>query len=64
MPKAFADQFADTLAARLRRIYGIVGDSLSGISDAIRRHGKIEWLHVRHAEVDAFAASESGRLLF
>jgi pyruvate dehydrogenase (quinone) len=49
MPKAFADQFADTLAAaRLRRIYGIVGDSLSGISDAIRRHGKIEWLHVRH----------------
>ena len=65
MPKAFADQFADTLAAaRLRRIYGIVGDSLSGISDAIRRHGKIEWLHVRHAEVDAFAAGESGRLLF
>lgn len=33
-----------------------LGDSLNGITDAIRRHGKIEWVHVRHEEVAAFAA--------
>jgi pyruvate dehydrogenase (quinone) len=52
-----ADQFAETLAAGgVKRIYGVVGDSLNGLTDAIRRHGKIEWLHVRHEEVAAFAA--------
>src|SRR6201991_83228 len=52
-----ADQFVDTLAAAgVKRIYGIVGDSLNGLTDAIRRQGKIEWIHVRHEEVGAFAA--------
>jgi pyruvate dehydrogenase (quinone) len=52
-----AEQFAATLAAvGVKRIYGIVGDSLNGLTDAIRRQGKIEWLHVRHEEVAAFAA--------
>jgi len=48
MARTVADQLVETLAARVRRIYGGVGDSLNGITDAIRRHGKIEWLHVRH----------------
>ncbi|WP_119274899.1 ubiquinone-dependent pyruvate dehydrogenase [Taklimakanibacter deserti] len=57
MAKTVADQFAETLAAAgVKRIYGIVGDSLNGLTDAIRRQGKIEWLHVRHEEVAAFAA--------
>src|ERR1700736_3557721 len=52
-----ADQFAETLAiAGVKRIYGIVGDSLNRRPDAIRRQGKIEWVHVRHEEVAAFAA--------
>jgi hypothetical protein len=34
-------------AAGVKRIYGIVGDSLNGLTDAIRRQGKIEWVHVR-----------------
>ena len=52
-----ADQFAAILAAAgVKRIYGIVGDSLNGLTDAIRRQGKIEWIHVRHEEVGAFAA--------
>jgi pyruvate dehydrogenase (quinone) len=52
-----ADQFAATLAAvGVKRIYGIVGDSLNGLTDAIRRQGKIDWLHVRHEEVASFAA--------
>jgi pyruvate dehydrogenase (quinone) len=57
MPNTVADQFADTLAAvGVKRIFGIVGDSLNGLGDAIRRQGKITWLHVRHEEVAAFAA--------
>src|ERR1700681_3660281 len=58
-----ADQFAETLAvAGVKRIYGIVGDSLNGITDAIRRQGKIEWIHVRHEEVAAFAAGAEAHL--
>ena len=58
-----ADQFAKTLAvAGVKRIYGIVGDSLNGLTDAIRRQGKIEWLHVRHEEVAAFAAGAEAHL--
>jgi len=58
-----ADQFVETLAiAGVRRIYGIVGDSLNGLTDAIRRQGKIEWLHVRHEEVAAFAAGAEAHL--
>src|ERR1700753_851112 len=58
-----ADQFAETLAvAGVKRIYGIVGDSLNGLTDAIRRQGKIEWVHVRHEEVPAFAAGAEAHL--
>src|SRR5258706_6898618 len=57
MAKTVADQFAETLAAAgVKRIFGIVGDSLNGLTDAIRRQAKIEWVHVRHEEVAAFAA--------
>src|ERR1700692_5139435 len=55
--KTVADQFAETLAAAgVKRIYGVVGDSLNGLTDSLRRQGKIEWVHVRHEEVAAFAA--------
>jgi pyruvate dehydrogenase (quinone) len=63
MPRTVADQFAETLAvAGVKRIYGIVGDSLNGITDAIRRQGKIEWVHVRNEEVGAFAAGAEAHL--
>ena len=63
MSKTVADQFAATLgAAGVKRIYGIVGDSLNGLTDAIRRQGKIEWVHVRHEEVAAFAAGAEAHL--
>src|SRR5690349_20972213 len=63
MSRTVADQFAETLAiAGIRRVYGIVGDSLNGLGDAIRRQGKIEWLHVRHEEVAAFAAGAEAHL--
>jgi pyruvate dehydrogenase (quinone) len=58
-----ADQFAETLAiAGVKRIYGIVGDSLNGLTDAIRRQAKIEWVHIRHEEVAAFAAGAEAHL--
>jgi thiamine pyrophosphate-dependent acetolactate synthase large subunit-like protein len=63
MSYTVADQFVATLAAAgVKRIFGVVGDSLNGISDAIRRHGGIEWIHVRNEEAGAFAASAEAHL--
>ncbi|HXP13472.1 MAG TPA: ubiquinone-dependent pyruvate dehydrogenase [Stellaceae bacterium] len=57
MARTVADQMVEVLAAAgVKRIYGIVGDSLNGFTDALRRAGGIEWLHVRHEEVAAFGA--------
>jgi Thiamine pyrophosphate enzyme, N-terminal TPP binding domain len=63
MAKTVADQFAETLAAAgIKRIYGVVGDSLNGLTDSLRRQAKIAWLHVRHEEVAAFAAGAEAHL--
>src|SRR5271166_721949 len=63
MARSVADQFAETLAAAgVKRIYGIVGDTLNPLTDALRRQGKIEWVHVRHEEVAAFAAGAEAHL--
>jgi pyruvate dehydrogenase (quinone) len=57
LARTVADQMVDILAAAgVKRVYGVVGDSLNGFTDALRRAGGIEWLHVRHEEVGAFAA--------
>lgn len=57
MKKTVADVVIKALLnAGVKRIYGIVGDSLNAILDSIRRSGEIEWIHVRHEEVAAFAA--------
>jgi len=61
--KTVADQFAETLAAiGVERIYGVVGDSLNGITDALRRQGRVDWVHVRHEEAAAFAAGAEAHL--
>jgi pyruvate dehydrogenase (quinone) len=46
----------------VRRIYGVVGDSLNSIVDAVHHSKKIEWIHVRHEEAAAFAASGEAQL--
>jgi pyruvate dehydrogenase (quinone) len=57
LARTVADQMVEILAAAgVKRVYGVVGDSLNGFTDALRRAGGIEWLHVRHEEVGAFAA--------
>jgi pyruvate dehydrogenase (quinone) len=63
MGKTAADFMAETLAnAGVKRIYGVVGDSLNGFTDALRRAKSIEWMHVRHEEAAAFAAGAEAHL--
>ena len=58
-----AGQLVQVLAdAGVRRVYGLVGDSLNGITDAIRRKKDIDWIHVRHEEAAAFAAGAEAHL--
>jgi pyruvate dehydrogenase (quinone) len=52
-----ADVLWEMLAnAGVKRCYGIVGDALNPVIDALRRNGKIEFIHVRHEEYGVFAA--------
>src|SRR5271155_1076695 len=63
MARTVADQFAEVLAvAGVKRIYDVAGDTLTGLTDAIRGQGQIDWLHVRHEEVAAFAAGAEAHL--
>ncbi|ACQ78631.1 thiamine pyrophosphate protein TPP binding domain protein [Beutenbergia cavernae DSM 12333] len=58
MARTVAEQLVENIvAAGVTRVYGIVGDSLNPIVDAIRRTKGIDWVHVRHEEVAAFAAA-------
>jgi pyruvate dehydrogenase (quinone) len=58
-----ADFMASALAeAGIKRVYGVVGDSLNGFSDALRRLGTIDWIHMRHEEGAAFAAGAEAHL--
>src|SRR5262245_39013554 len=63
MAHTVADELVDRLAqAGVERIYGIVGDSLNAVIDAIRRSQKLKWVHVRHEETAAFAAGAEAQL--
>jgi pyruvate dehydrogenase (quinone) len=58
MTRNAAEYMAETLhQVGVKRIYGIVGDSLNGFTDALRRQKKIDWIHMRHEEGAAFAAA-------
>ena len=61
--QTIADLIIATLrSAEVERIYGVVGDSLNGITDAMQRDGHIEFMHLRHEEAAAFAASAEAQL--
>ncbi|HTU17549.1 MAG TPA: ubiquinone-dependent pyruvate dehydrogenase [Gemmataceae bacterium] len=63
MSRTVAEDLVDALArVGVRRIYGVVGDSLNPVTDALRRGGKIQWVHVRHEETGAFAAGAEAQL--
>jgi pyruvate dehydrogenase (quinone) len=58
-----ADLLVDILAAAgVRRIYGVAGDSLNGVTDALCVDGTIAWIHTRHEETAAFAAGAEAQL--
>src|ERR1700677_1218927 len=61
--KNVADLLVSTLGqAGVKRIYGVVGDSLNGITESLRHQSDIEWIHVRHEEVAAFAAAGEAQI--
>lgn len=63
MSKNVAELLVDVLArAGVTRMYGLSGDSLNGITDAIRDRGDFGWIHVRHEEAAAFAAGAEAHL--
>ncbi|MGI8727049.1 MAG: thiamine pyrophosphate-dependent enzyme [Solirubrobacterales bacterium] len=58
-----SEYLIDRLAAvGAERIYGIIGDSLNPVTDALRRDGRLDWVHVRHEEAGAFAAGAEAQL--
>lgn len=58
-----AEFFIDTLVrAGVTRVWGLAGDSLNAFTDALRRDGRIDWLHMRHEEAAAFAAGADAEL--
>ena len=58
-----ADYLAEALKeAGVKRVYGVVGDSLNGFTDSLRRMDAIEWVHMRHEESAAFAAGAEAHL--
>jgi pyruvate dehydrogenase (quinone) len=63
MARTVAENLVDTLArAGVRQIYGVVGDSLNPVTDALRRNGTIKWIDVRHEESGAYAAGAEAQL--
>ena len=63
MTRTTADYLAETLQqAGVKRIYGVVGDSLNGFTDSLRRMKSIDWIHMRHEESAAFAAGAEAHL--
>ena len=63
MARTGADLIIETLkTAGVRRIYGVAGDSLNGLTDSLRRTREIDWVHMRHEEAGAFAAGAEAHL--
>jgi pyruvate dehydrogenase (quinone) len=62
MTRTVADSLVETLASvGVKRIWGVTGDSLNGLTESLRKHDSIQWMHTRHEEVAAFAAgAEAG----
>ena len=61
--KRVADVLVDTLiAADVKRVYGLVADSLNGVTDSIRPRKDLQWVPVRHEETAAFAAGAEAQL--
>lgn len=58
-----ADLLIEALAEHgVTQVWGVVGDALNPVTDAIRREDRVEWMGVRHEEAGAFAAGAQAQL--
>ncbi len=63
MTKRVCEIILDVIApVSTRQFFGMTGDTLNPLLDAIRRDGRFEWMGVRHEEAGAFAAGAQGKL--
>ena len=62
MPTVAQNIIAQLEAQGVQRIYGIPGDSLNGLTDALRENGRIQWVHHCHEEAAAFAAAAEAEI--
>ena len=63
MSRTVADFITETFQqAGVKRVYGVVGDSLNGFTDSLRRQEQIKWIHMRNEEAAAFAAGAEAHL--
>jgi pyruvate dehydrogenase (quinone) len=63
MSKTASEYLVEALEmAGVKRVYGVMGDSLNGFTDAQRRRKSIDWIHMRHEEAATFAAGAEAHL--
>src|ERR1700729_4632079 len=63
MSKTASEYLVESLEKTgVKRVYGVVGDSLNGFTDSMRRRKSIDWIHMRHEEAAAFAAGAEAHL--
>lgn len=63
MSQTIADYIIEVLSlAGVKRIWGVTGDSLNGLSDSMQQRGDIQWMATRHEEVAAFASGAEGQI--
>ena len=62
-PHTVADQVVGMMASSgIKHLYAITGDSLNALTEAISNDGRIKFIHMRHEESGAFAASAEAQL--
>lgn len=62
IPTVATHMIAALAEAGVKSIYGVVGDSLNSLTEAVRKHPGINWIGVRHEETGAFAAGAEAQL--
>ena len=62
IPTVATHMIATLAEAGVKSIYGVVGDSLNSLTEAVRKHSDINWIGVRHEETGAFAAGAEAQL--
>ncbi|WP_156308013.1 thiamine pyrophosphate-dependent enzyme [Sphingobacterium endophyticum] len=63
MAQIVAEQLVEMLVeAGVKRVYAVTGDSLNYFNEAVMKDGRMKWIHVRHEEAGAYAATAEAEL--